>query len=264
MHSIEYHNMSGIISNIKNKNYDTANEILSENITLIMEKKLFEMKKSVAAKMSEQMGIIGPSRAEKLRSGVLEENEIEEAVDPKEDSLSVERGIPKQKPGSTHYKTTPSNETIVPKNNLKEEEESGEESSMARSELNAITKDAKSIMSKVKGNKELEAWTQSKITKAADYLNSVADYMDGEEKLDEARVKIVKARIRGGKIQRRKKVSNVEGYKVSGGQLQRMSPAERRNRKLGQRRGKIKRRSKMTRTLMKRQKSLRKRASLGL
>jgi hypothetical protein len=135
---------------------------------------------------------------------------------------------------------------------------------MARSELNAITKDAKSIMSKVKGNKELEAWTQSKITKAADYLNSVADYMDGEEKLDEARVKIIKARIRGGKIQRRKKVSNVEGYKVSGGQLQRMSPAERRNRKLGQRRGKIKRRSKMTRTLMKRQKSIRKRASLGL
>jgi hypothetical protein len=88
--------------------------------------------------------------------------------------------------------------------------------------------------------------------------------MDGEEKLDEARVKIIKARIRGGKIQRRKKVSNVEGYKVSGGQLQRMSPAERRNRKLGQRRGKIKRRSKMTRTLMKRQKSIRKRASLGL
>ena len=85
-----------------------------------------------------------------------------------------------------------------------------------------------------------------------------------EEQLDEARVKIVKARIRGGKIQRRKKVSNVEGYKVQGGQLKRMSPVEKRNRKLGQRRGKIKRRSKLTRTLMKRQKSLRKRQSLGI
>jgi len=287
--------MSSIISNIKNRNYDAANEILSENITLIMEKKLFEMKKSVAAKMSEQMGIIGPSRSEKLRSEVLEEDEIDEMASSSYTTLEKPDASGKKDLGDT----TPSpsqnvddieTDKLIRRNTealakeksflkgiypgpelgnwplsiQREERESGEESSMARSELNAITKDAKSIMSKVKGNKELEAWTQSKITKAADYLNSVADYMDGEEKLDEARVKIIKARIRGGKIQRRKKVSNVEGYKVSGGQLQRMSPAERRNRKLGQRRGKIKRRSKMTRTLMKRQKSLRKRASLGL
>jgi hypothetical protein len=135
---------------------------------------------------------------------------------------------------------------------------------MVRSELNAITKDAKSIMSKVRGNKELEAWTQSKITKAADYLNSVADYMDGEEKLDEARIKIHKARVRGGKVQRRKRVSDVEGYKLHDGKLKRMSPAERRRRKLGQKRGKLKRRSKMRMTLMKRKRSLRKRASIGL
>jgi hypothetical protein len=142
----------------------------------------------------------------------------------------------------------------------------GEESSMARSELNAVTKDAKSIMSKVKGNKELEAWTQSKITKAADYLNSVADYMSEEEQeqLEEARIKIVKARIRGGKIQRRKKVSTVTGMTMRGGKLKRMTPAERRNRKMGQRRGKLKRKAKMNRALMKRQRSLRKRKALGL
>jgi hypothetical protein len=149
---------------------------------------------------------------------------------------------------------------------VEDDVESGEESSMARSELNAITKDAKSIMSKIKGNKELEAWTQSKITKAADYLNSVADYMSEEEKekLDEARIKIIKARIRGGKIQRRKKVSNVAGMTLRGGKLQRMSPAERRRRKMGARRAKIKRKSKMNRALMKRQRSLRKRKALGL
>jgi hypothetical protein len=142
----------------------------------------------------------------------------------------------------------------------------GEESSMARSELNSVTKDAKSIMSKVKGNKELEAWTQSKITKAADYLNSVADYMSEEEKenLEEARINIVKARIRGGKIQRRKKVSNVPGMTLRSGKLKRMTPAERRNRKMGQRRGKIKRKAKMNRAIMKRQRSLRKRKALGL
>jgi ribosomal protein S27AE len=172
-------------------------------------------------------------------------------------------------------------------------------------------------MSKVKGNKELEAWTQSKITKAADYLNSVADYMSEEDKkidmtnktctkchkgkyhetsqhddmygvlhctkcgtqvkrwkvvkedldeeqLDEARIKLVKARIRGGKIERRKRVSNIPGMTLRGGQLKRMSAAERRRRKLGQRKGKLKRKAKMARTLMKRQRSLRRRKSLGI
>jgi hypothetical protein len=85
-----------------------------------------------------------------------------------------------------------------------------------------------------------------------------------EEELDEARIKIVKARVRGGKVQRRKKVSNVAGYTFRGGQLKRMSPMERRRRKLGQRRGKIKRRAKLQRSLMKRKRSLRKRQSIGL
>lgn len=91
--------------------------------------------------------------------------------------------------------------------------------------------------------------------------------LEGEydEALDEAqRVKIVKARIRGGKVQRRKRVSNVKGFTLRGGRLTRMSAAERRRRKMGQRRGKIKRRAKMNRILMKRQRSLRKRASIGL
>ena len=251
--------MKNLIQNIQDRNFNEVESILEERIADIMTLKLHEMKKACAAKMSEQMG---PTRAQKLRMDVLEE-----------------------------------------------EPEDGEESSMARSELNAITKDAKSIMSKIKGNKELEAWTQSKITKAADYLNAVSDYMDEEneleesddmgsvkarervkdyrhktsgkeisstkhpgeewelvkeETLDEARIKIIKARIRGGKIQRRKKTSNVAGYRLQGGQLTRMSAAERRKRKLGARRAKIKRKSKMSRTLMKRRRSLMKRKAMGL
>jgi hypothetical protein len=85
-----------------------------------------------------------------------------------------------------------------------------------------------------------------------------------EDQLDEARFKIVKARVRGGKVQRRKRISNVEGFKMQDGTLKRMSPAERRKRKLGQKRGKLKRRSKMRMTMMKRKRSLRKRTSIGL
>jgi hypothetical protein len=85
-----------------------------------------------------------------------------------------------------------------------------------------------------------------------------------EDELEEARIKIVKARIRGGKIQRRKKVSNVAGYTFRGGQLKRMSPMERRRRKLGQRKGKIKRKAKLQRSLIKRKRSLMRRKSIGL
>lgn len=97
-----------------------------------------------------------------------------------------------------------------------------------------------------------------------DVVEEEEDIEEDAEELDEARVKIVKARIRGGVIQRRKKVSNVPGMTMRGGKLKRMTPAERRNRKMGQRSGKIKRRSKMNRALMKRQRSIRKRKALGI
>lgn len=85
-----------------------------------------------------------------------------------------------------------------------------------------------------------------------------------EEVINEARIRIIKARIRGGKIQRRKRVSNVAGYTLRGGKLKRMSMTERRKRRMGQRRGKLKRRAKLGRALMKRKRSLRRRKAMGL
>ncbi len=78
------------------------------------------------------------------------------------------------------------------------------------------------------------------------------------------RKKIIRARVRGGKVQRRKVVSAVKGYTIRSGKLVRMSPAERRRRKLGQRKGKLKRKAKLARALIKRKRSLVKRKSLGL
>ena len=78
------------------------------------------------------------------------------------------------------------------------------------------------------------------------------------------RTKIIRARVRGGKVQRRKKLSAVKGFTIRGGKLVRMSPAERRKRKMGARRAKIKAKGKRARALMKRKRSLRKRAAIGL
>ena len=78
------------------------------------------------------------------------------------------------------------------------------------------------------------------------------------------RKKLIKARVRGGKVQRRKVVSAVKGYTIRGGKLTRMSSAERLRRRIAQRKGKVKRRAKLARALIKRKRSLRKRAALGL
>lgn len=78
------------------------------------------------------------------------------------------------------------------------------------------------------------------------------------------RKKLVKARVRGGKVQRRKVVSAVKGYTIRGGKLTRMTSAERLRRRIAQRKGKMKRRAKMARALIKRKRSLRKRSTLGL
>ena len=88
--------------------------------------------------------------------------------------------------------------------------------------------------------------------------------------LDEAnilkmgRTKLVRVRIRAGKIQRRKKFSSVPGYTIRGGKVVRMSSQERRHRKMGARRAKIKLRSKKNIILRKRKISLRKRKAMGV
>ena len=55
------------------------------------------------------------------------------------------------------------------------------EISMARGELEAIADKATQLASMLQGKSDegnpLEAWVQSKITKAKDYITSVADYM---------------------------------------------------------------------------------------
>ena len=56
------------------------------------------------------------------------------------------------------------------------------EYSMARSELKTIADAVKKLQMKVgKGEGDLEAWVQSKITKAADYIDTAADYVASGE-----------------------------------------------------------------------------------
>ena len=109
-----------------------------------------------------------------------------------------------------------------------------------------------------------------KIIAARDYTIEHMEEDEEPEELDEAnvtkmgRMNLIRVRIRKGKVQRRKKVSGVKGFRVQGGKLKRMTAQERRRRKLGSRKAKIKRRSKRAQSRMKLRRSLRKRKSLGI
>src|SRR6056300_1805214 len=63
----------------------------------------------------------------------------------------------------------------------KEQDEKDHEISMARGELEAIADKATQLAGALQGKSDegnpLEAWVQSKITKAKDYINSVSDYL---------------------------------------------------------------------------------------
>lgn len=207
--------MKKLVSLIKEQKFVEAENEINSTIPLIMEKKIFEMKKAVAAKMSEEMPIVGPTTARKRKMDVLEMDVSKEK--PEMDDIEDTR---KEKAVNSSMKTN------------------------------------------LGGNQEV-ASGKTNLPKKQTVNDSEKEDLK-EEELDEARINLIKARIRGGKIQRRKRVSNVPGMTLRGGTLKRMSAAERRRRKMGARKGKMKRKAKLSRSLMKRKRSLQKRKSLGL
>lgn len=109
-----------------------------------------------------------------------------------------------------------------------------------------------------------DALTLVKEDMASDIFDIDLDELEEGNILKTGRTKIIRVRIRGGKVQRRKKLSAVKGFTTRGGKIVRMSPIERRNRKMAARRSKFKRRAKLRQALRKRKMSLRRRAAMGL
>ena len=109
-----------------------------------------------------------------------------------------------------------------------------------------------------------DALTDVKEDMALEMFDVDLDELEEGNIMKMGRTKMIRVRIRGGKIQRRKKLSAVQGYTTRGGKLVRMSPVERRNRKMASRRSKFKRRAKLRQSLRKRKISLRRRSAMGL
>ena len=83
-----------------------------------------------------------------------------------------------------------------------------EEYSMARSELNTIVDAVRRLKMKVEnGEGNLEAWVQSKITKASDYIDTAADYVAGGEMEESSSYSIDKSSHKAA--QKREKIRNI-------------------------------------------------------
>lgn len=134
--------------------------------------------------------------------------------------------------------------------------------------LNSKIVEAKEILVQRLQSLVNERVNQVKIRLAAEMYGDVE--FELQEDLTEGniqkmgRTKLIRVRFRKGKVQRRVKKSAVPGFTIRGGRLVRMSPQERRHRKMAARRSKFKRRSKLRQALRKRQMSLRKRKAMGL
>jgi hypothetical protein len=71
---------------------------------------------------------------------------------------------------------------------IKSGKEKDDEGYMARSEFATIMKAVSLLRKNIKkGNQQLPAWVQSKITKATDYIDTAADYLDSDEEVSEAK-----------------------------------------------------------------------------
>jgi len=94
--------------------------------------------------------------------------------------------------------------------------------------------------------------------------------IEEDENLNEAnvvrqgRVKLIRVRIRGGKVQRRVKKSAIKGFTLRAGKLKRITAVQRLKMKRVQKRAAIKRRAKKSIALMKRKRSMRKLKALGV
>ena len=186
--------MSKLVENILNKDYEQARESITENFRTILERKMCEMKKIVAAEMYSQTD-------EKLKS-----------------VSKLYRGV-------------------------NEEEKNLDKVNDIANSLKAMTKEPKLPDVNAPG---------------------VPDMFKTKTVNEESRTSLVRARIRGGVVQRRKRVSNVPGMVLRGGTLTRMSAAERRRRKLGAKKAKLKTRGKQVQIQRNRKLSLMKRKRLGL
>ena len=102
------------------------------------------------------------------------------------------------------------------KGDVNEEKHDDHEPEMIRNQLKTVARASKRIEKHTRKKDNFQAWVQSKITKASDYLDSAADYLDSEnmkeelDKNDKPFVKKLLGKLRKGSKTHAKQADNLE------------------------------------------------------
>lgn len=106
------------------------------------------------------------------------------------------------------------------------------------------------------------------VTELFDEIDVDVDFVDdiheAKNVQKSGRTKLIRLRVRNGKVQRRIRKSAVSGYTLRSGKMVRMSTIERRHRKMAARKSRYKRRAKLQQALRKRKRSIRRRQAMGI
>ena len=117
--------------------------------------------------------------------GLPEKKVTKEELD-KNDKPFVKKLVGKLRKGSkTHAKQADDLEKA-----MKEEKHGDHEPEMIRSQLKTAARASKRIEKHSKKKENFKAWVQSKITKASDYLDTAADYLDSKDMKEESNPRI--------------------------------------------------------------------------
>jgi hypothetical protein len=110
----------------------------------------------------------------------------------RENDISEKTDYQKRREDEDDYKTSksryPKNDYLSKrkKEDLKEDDwmQADDESDMANAQLRSIHSNTSKIENLIGDGDQLDAWVQSKLTKAEDYLDSVAGYLEGEQRVE--------------------------------------------------------------------------------
>ena len=117
--------------------------------------------------------------------GLPEKKVTKEELD-KNDKPFVKKLVGKLRKGSkTHAKQADDLEKA-----MNEEKKGDHEPEMIRSQLKTAARASKRIVKHSKKKENFKAWVQSKITKASDYLDTAADYLDSKDMKEESNPRI--------------------------------------------------------------------------
>lgn len=132
------------------------------------------------------------------------EAHLNKPVDPRETDMEDDMGKFKERAKERARKKT---------NEARDPREYDYEGDMAKSQLRSIMANAKQAHDMLKDDTNMAEWVQSKITLAADYISTVADYMQSEIKEDIEQVDEVSKETVSG--YNKKAMAYIKNYKYS-------------------------------------------------